>query len=448
LWAGRISWSFAQAAGPTNRVALLAQLQAFARLHETWRVGPSTATCWRDRSPSPADLHLLETNHHYARSRRSSLDTLPDFGIRLLPGPIRRAPARCFFARELTRKSKSCWRAFLFTPRPSRRIASSPEPRLLRPTVPSYDATALDAFEIDSEEEPRRIGALLQGPAFNLTPEGGPCSSSRTFRPASADWPASSAISGARRLRHVRSFRRSRGERRWSGTRHGLKAFRRPAAGLCLFRQRPTLNDLKRYINGPVDIANLEVVCEDVVLPVPRARLKFPIPSHGTFGVRSVAQKRATFFACWNFQPILNPFSSVEETGSRFRSGGLLLSRPAHPPKVQLEAALLWETDRWKRPSGFEAHGRRLSSRFRPSASSSTTNQRPLDLFTIAGLHHSRSRGAKLGIGAGPSRRWPSRSRTSYEVGSSDLVGQNRSRVDPFWRTTTRSFQLQVTRRR
>jgi hypothetical protein len=397
LWPADLA-SFAQPP-IDDRVVLLAQLQASLAFANV-RAGVDGAALGGQISLS-ADLHLLEGTT-IAPIPTLFLNTLPGFGIKLLPTDPS-APARCFFARD-SRGVEVVLESLPVTLVLPEGLLE-PGTWTTPPVSPSYDATALDAFESTLKNSPD--GSELSFKVrIHLTPEG-----DLLFEPNVPLSVTDGHLLGVQAhaiydMSIIPALRR-RDTLEWA--RHGLKAF--GADGGFAFRSID-LNDLKRYINGPVNITMLEVVCEDVVLPVP-APLKFPIPSHGTFGVRSTA-KTGDVFAL-NLQPIL---IHLESKNRLTVSIGRLFFETGDPPKVELEAALLWETES-RNTLGIEIS---VDDDFTVRAGLIVDDNTPLDLFTIAGFTISLQ-GAKLGIGIGrlvdgePFKN-------SYEV-LFDLVGQS-----------------------
>ena len=137
-----------------------------------------------------------------------------------------------------------------------------------------------------------------------------------------------------------------------------------PAAGALGFRSveldfsQPPLSDLKKRVQGgAVHIDNLEIVLEDVVMPITTPGL--PIPSHGTFGFRRLITDRSDIGQAYSLSgaPVQIPiYGSTQQGGNGgssltlqierflFRTGDVQAADPADQPQVQLQAALIFQT--------------------------------------------------------------------------------------------------------
>jgi hypothetical protein len=131
-----------------------------------------------------------------------------------------------------------------------------------------------------------------------------------------------------------------------------------PAAGALGFRSidvdfsQPPFSDLRdRIQNGAVHIDNLELVLEDVVLPVSVPLL--PIPSHGTFGFRRKITDRTDIGQAYSLSgaPVQIPLYGSPQQGGNggsaltlqaeeffFRTGDVHAIDPADQPQVQFQA--------------------------------------------------------------------------------------------------------------
>jgi hypothetical protein len=121
---------------------------------------------------------------------------------------------------------------------------------------------------------------------------------------------------------------------------------------------KPPLSDLKnRLQNGSVHTDNLELVMEDVVVPLAVPML--PIPSHGTFGFRRKITDPSDINQAYSFTaaPVQIPlYNSGQQGGSGgtsltleidnffFRTGDLDAFDPADQPQVQFKTALIYQT--------------------------------------------------------------------------------------------------------
>jgi hypothetical protein len=137
-----------------------------------------------------------------------------------------------------------------------------------------------------------------------------------------------------------------------------------PAAGALAFRSidvdfsQPPFSDLRaRCQDGAVHIDNLELVLEDVVLPVSVPIL--PIPSHGTFGFRRKITDRTDIGQAYSLSgaPVQIPMYRSGQSGGNggssltlqieqffFRTGDVNAMDPADQPQVQFQAELIFQT--------------------------------------------------------------------------------------------------------
>jgi hypothetical protein len=120
----------------------------------------------------------------------------------------------------------------------------------------------------------------------------------------------------------------------------------------------PPFSDLRtRVQNGAVHLDNLELVLEDVVVPVTSPML--PIPSHGTFGFRRKITDRGDIKEAYSLSgaPVQIPiYGSTQQGGNGgssltlqvekffFRTGDIDAFDPADQPQLQFQAALIFQT--------------------------------------------------------------------------------------------------------
>jgi hypothetical protein len=136
------------------------------------------------------------------------------------------------------------------------------------------------------------------------------------------------------------------------------------AAGALAFRSidvdfsQPPFSDLRvRCQQGAVHIDNLELVLEDVVVPVTVPLL--PIPSHGTFGFRRKITDRTDIGQAYSLSgaPVQIPMYRSGQSGGNggssltlqieeffFRTGDIHAMDPADQPQVQFQAELIFQT--------------------------------------------------------------------------------------------------------
>jgi hypothetical protein len=142
-----------------------------------------------------------------------------------------------------------------------------------------------------------------------------------------------------------------------------------PAKGALGFRSievdfsQPPFSDLRtRVQNGAVHVDNLELVLEDVVVPVIVPML--PIPSHGTFGFRRKITDRGDIKEAYSLSgsPVQIPiYGSTQQGGNGgssltlqvekffFRTGDIHAFDPADQPQIQFQAALIFQTTTGKK---------------------------------------------------------------------------------------------------
>jgi hypothetical protein len=142
-----------------------------------------------------------------------------------------------------------------------------------------------------------------------------------------------------------------------------------PAKGGIGFRSidvdfsQPPFSDLRsRLQNGAVHIDNLELVLEDVVVPVVVPLL--PIPSHGTFGFRRKITDRSDIKESYSLSgsPVQIPiYGSTQQGGNGgssltlqvekffFRTGDIHAFDPVDQPQIQFQAALIYQTTTGKK---------------------------------------------------------------------------------------------------
>jgi hypothetical protein len=139
-----------------------------------------------------------------------------------------------------------------------------------------------------------------------------------------------------------------------------------PASGAVAFRSidvdfsQPPFSDLRsRLQNGAIHIDNLELVLEDVVLPVSVPML--PLPSHGTFGFRRKITDRTDINQAYSLSgaPVQIQFysSTPKYEGDHptdhgfklqveqffFRTGDVHAIDPADQPQLQFQAEVIWQ---------------------------------------------------------------------------------------------------------
>lgn len=136
------------------------------------------------------------------------------------------------------------------------------------------------------------------------------------------------------------------------------------AAGAIGFRSieldfsKPPLSDLKnRLKDGAVNTDTLEVVLENVVIPVTVPIL--PIPSHGTFGFRRKITDKTDLGQAYSLSnaPVQIPIRRSGQQGGNggtalvlqiekflFTTGDINAMDPADQPQAQLQAALIFQT--------------------------------------------------------------------------------------------------------
>jgi hypothetical protein len=137
-----------------------------------------------------------------------------------------------------------------------------------------------------------------------------------------------------------------------------------PADGAIGFRSidvdfsQPPFSDLRsRLQGGAVHIDNLELVLEDVVVPVTVPLL--PIPSHGTFGFRRKITDRTDIGQAYSLSgaPVQIPLYKSDAQGGNggtsltlqieeffFRTGDIHAFDPADQPQVQFQTELIFQT--------------------------------------------------------------------------------------------------------
>jgi hypothetical protein len=149
-------------------------------------------------------------------------------------------------------------------------------------------------------------------------------------------------------------------------THNGIGSFisNPPAAGALAFRsididftQSPFSDLRSRVQTGSVNISNLELVLEDVVVPVSVPVL--PIPSHGTFGFRRLITDRTDISQAYSLSgaPVKVPIYGSSPSGGNggssltlqveqffFQTGDTHAMDPADQPQVQFQAELIFQT--------------------------------------------------------------------------------------------------------
>lgn len=137
-----------------------------------------------------------------------------------------------------------------------------------------------------------------------------------------------------------------------------------PAAGALAFRSidldfsQPPFSDLRtRLQQGGINLANLELVMEDVVLPVSVPVL--PVPSHGIFGFRRKITDRTDIGQAYSLSgaPVIIPlYTSGQQGGSGgtaltlqieqffFQTGDVHAIDPADQPQIQFQAEIIYQS--------------------------------------------------------------------------------------------------------
>jgi hypothetical protein len=229
-------------------------------------------------------------------------------------------------------------------------------------TVGTFDGTAIDtfAYKLVDDAHPAQIECFVR---LQLTVEGdvileptvpisfGPCR--WMGLPAKAVYDIALLPSPNRR-----------DYLEWTHNDPGSFISNPPAKGAIAFRSidldfsQPPFSDLRtRLQTGAVHIDNLELVLEDVVVPISVPIL--PIPSHGTFGFRRMITDRSDIGQAYSLSlaPVQIPvYGSDQQGGSGgsslklqvekfyFQTGDVNAIDPADQPQVQFQAELIFQT--------------------------------------------------------------------------------------------------------
>lgn len=142
----------------------------------------------------------------------------------------------------------------------------------------------------------------------------------------------------------------------WSRNDIGAFMSNPPVKGALGFRSievdfsQPPFSDLRQRLQGgAIHLENLELVLEDVVVPISSPML--PIPSHGTFGFRRKITDRTSIKQAYDLHaaPVRIPIYGSSSQGG---NGGSALDltveqfyfATGNPPTVQFQAGLIWQT--------------------------------------------------------------------------------------------------------
>ena len=113
---------------------------------------------------------------------------------------------------------------------------------------------------------------------------------------------------------------------------------------------KPPFSDLRERIrNGALQLDNLELVLEDVVVPISSPML--PIPSHGTFGFRRKITDRTSIAQAYDLHAAparIRLYGSSAQGGNGGSALDLTVEKflfaTGNPPTVQFQAGLIWQT--------------------------------------------------------------------------------------------------------
>jgi hypothetical protein len=295
-----------------------------------------------------ADVHvtggLLPSNPFYLRS-------MPDLGIQLRqtdPDP----PAQCFFALDGRGHEVLIERlpVKLFLKRGLAKTLSTTPPE----AVGKFQKDKVDgfAYTLQDDSQPSEIDAIVR---FHLTPAGDVIlepSVPLSLGPARFMGLPAKAVYD---LQLIPSPNR-RDLLEWTRNDIGSFVSNPPVKGAIGFRsieidfdQSPFQDLRQRVQGGAIHLDNLELVLEDVVLPLTVPIL--PIPSHGTFGFRRKISDRSDIANAYSLAaaPVQVPiYGSPPQGGGGGSSLTLsvdkLLIASGAPPTVELQASLIWQT--------------------------------------------------------------------------------------------------------
>jgi hypothetical protein len=294
---------------------------------------------------------LLTAQPFYLRS-------LPDHGIQLVPtDPL--FPAQVFFVSDGRGHELIVDRLpvkILLKSELAQVISGSPTP------IGTFDKTKIDSFAytLGDDINPTEIDCFVR---IRLTPENDVIlepSVPISFGPIR--WmglPAKNVYD----VQLIPSPNR-REYLEWAHNDVGAFVSNPPAAGALAFRSidvdfaQPPVSDLRaRCQQGAVHIDNLELVLEDVAVPVSVPVL--PIPSHGTVGFRRKITDRTDIDQAFDLSnaPVQIPIYGSGEQGGNggsglslrveeffFRTGDIHAMDPADQPQVQFQAELIFRS--------------------------------------------------------------------------------------------------------
>ncbi|HEX3532049.1 MAG TPA: hypothetical protein VH988_33740, partial [Thermoanaerobaculia bacterium] len=286
-----------------------------------------------------AELHV--TGDGFLTSLPFYLRSLPDLGIQLLPtGP----PAQCFFAVDGRGYEVLIdhlpVRLFL-----KRGLATTLT--LAPETVGQFTNGNVDgfAYTLQDDSQPSTIDAVVR---LHLTPAG-----DVILEPTVPLSLGASRFMGlpAKAVYDIQLIPSPNRRDLFEWARNDIGSFdsNPPVKGAVGFRSieidfdQPPFKDLRERVQqGGVNLDNIELVFEDVVLPL--AVHFLPLPSHGTFGFRRKIVDRDDLANAYSLldAPILVPIRKGDKP--LWLSVERLLIASGTPPTVELQASLLWET--------------------------------------------------------------------------------------------------------
>ena len=229
-------------------------------------------------------------------------------------------------------------------------------------TVGSFDVTAVDsiAYRLSDEATPAEIDCFVR---LHLTPEGDVILEPNvplSFGPVVWMGLAAKAVYDIQLL--PAPNRREYLE--WTHNDPGAFLSNPPVKGAIGFRSidldfdQAPLSDLRQRVKGgAVHVDDIELVLEDVVVPIAAPML--PIPSHGTFGFRRKISGKDLIREAYSFDaaPIQIPLYGSQQQGGNggtsltlevdnflFRTGSLDAYATADQPQVQFKTALIFQT--------------------------------------------------------------------------------------------------------
>lgn len=294
---------------------------------------------------------LLTAQPFYLRS-------LPDHGIQLVPTDALH-PAQIFFVSDGRGHELIIDRLpvkILLKSELAKVISGSPTP------IGTFDNTQIDSFAytLGDDVNPTEIDCFVR---IRLTPENDVVlepSVPVSFGPIR--WmglPATNVYD----VQLIPSPNR-REYLEWAHNDVGAFVSNPPAAGALAFRSidvdfsQPPFSDLRaRCQQGAVHIDNLELVLEEVVVPVSVPVL--PIPSHGTFGFRRKITDRTDIAQAYSLSgaPVQIPMYRSGQSGGNggstltlqieeffFRTGDIHAMDPGDQPQAQFQTELIFQT--------------------------------------------------------------------------------------------------------